>query len=162
MSTTAFGHEALPAGVLVAAPYSIRAGGFTRRPLSSHALYPVVDLFSSAGDLARFTRAILSGGKLDGVRVLSTASVSEMLRVQLPDAAPEDALGWQVRTFAGIRVLGHEGEDAGASTGMYLDVASGRGAVVLANGDAFQGEDPARARAIAELVEGLLRASPER
>jgi len=79
-----------------------------------------------------------------------------MLRVQLPDAAPDDALGWQVRSFGGRRVVGHEGEDAGASTGLYLDRASGTGAIVLANGDAFQGEDEARAAALGELVERLL------
>ena len=156
MKTTAFGVDALPPGVHLAAPYIARGSSFIRLPPPSHALYPVVDLFSTPRDLARFARAMLRGGELDGVRVLARESVDEMLRVQLPDAAPDDALGWQVRSFGGRRVVGHEGEDAGASTAIYLDRASGTGAILLANGDAFQGEDEARAAALGELVERLL------
>jgi len=159
MRTTAFGHGALPAGVVTAMPHAARGETFVRLPSPSHALYPVVDLFSTPRDLARFARAVLRRGELDGERILASASVEEMLRVQLADAAPEDALGWQVRTFDGRRVVGHEGEDAGASTGLYLDMESGTGAVVLANGDAFQSDDDARALAIGELMTSLLSAA---
>lgn len=156
MRDTAFGPDALRRGTEIALPYASRGADFMRVPLPSHALYPVVDLFSTPRDLARFGRAILRGGELDGVRVLSEASVEAMLRVALPDAAPDDALGWQGRTFDGRRVVGHEGEDSGASTGLYLDMASGVGAVVLANGDAFQSGDEMRANALGELVTKLL------
>jgi CubicO group peptidase (beta-lactamase class C family) len=159
MTVSAFGQDALPAGARVAAPYSARGPRFVRLPSPSHALYPVVDLFSTPRDLARFARAILRRGELDGVRILSRASVEAMLRVQLPDAAPDNALGWQVRTFGGRRVLGHEGEDAGASTGLYLDMESGAGAVVLANGDAFQSDEKERATALGDLLETLLEAA---
>ena len=123
MQTTAFGLDALPAGARVAAPYATRGPTFVRLPAPSHVLYPVVDLFSTPRDLARFARAILRGGELDGVRILTQSSIDEMLRVQLPDAAPDDALGWQVRSFGGRRVVGHEGEDSGASTALYLDIS---------------------------------------
>ena len=156
MRATAFGRDRLPAGTPVAMPHAWRGGAFVRLSPPSHALYPVVDLFSTPRDLARFARAILRGGEVDGIRILSRESVEEMLRVQLPDAAPDDALGWQVRTFEGRRVFGHEGEDAGASTGLYIDGRSGVAAVVLANGDAFQSGDEARARALGELVTELL------
>ncbi|MBM3999690.1 MAG: beta-lactamase family protein [Planctomycetes bacterium] len=43
---------------------------------------PSAGLFSTAADLARFHRAILRGGELDGVRVLSDASVRDMTRIQ--------------------------------------------------------------------------------
>ena len=39
-------------------------------------------LFTTAEDLARFSRMLLGGGQLDGVRILSEASVAEMTRVQ--------------------------------------------------------------------------------
>ncbi|MCW5837824.1 MAG: serine hydrolase, partial [Labilithrix sp.] len=107
----------------------------------------------------RFARAVLRGGELDGARILTKPSVDEMLRVQMPDAAPADALGWQVRRFGGRVVVGHEGEDAGASTGLYLDVGAGAGAVVLANGDAFQSGEADRAAALGDLVERLLVAA---
>lgn len=43
-------------------------------------------LFSSADDLARFARMLLSGGELDGVRVLAAESVAELMR---PRAVPK-------------------------------------------------------------------------
>lgn len=165
MRATAFGRDRLPAGAAVALPHASRGAGFVRLAFPSHALYPVVDLFSTPRDLARFARAIVRGGELDGSHVLARASVDEMLRVQLPDAAPDEALGWQVRTFDGRRVFGHEGEDAGASTALYLDMEAGTGAVVLANGDAFQSDDETRVAALGELVTKLLataRASTSR
>ncbi len=156
MRTTGFGRGTFPPDTKIATPYASRGESFVRLPPPSHALYPVVDLFSTPRDLARFARAILRGGELDGARILSVASVEEMLRVQLPDVAPDDALGWQIRTFAGRRVVGHEGEDTGASTGLYVDDEAGTGAVVLANGDAFQSDDETRTLALGELVAKLL------
>ncbi len=122
------------------------------------AVYPAVDLRSSASDLARFARAILRGGELDGARILPRERTLEMLRAR----PPGEALGWQVRAFGRFRVEGHEGEDAAASTGLYVDRTIGAGAVVLANGDAFASGDRARARAIGDLVEALLDAAASR
>lgn len=112
-----------------------------------HAVYPASDLFVSAQDLARFGRAVLRGGELDGVRMLTARSVDTMTR---------EALGWQHRNIGGRDVVGHEGEDRSASTALFLDMAAGIGAVVLANGDAFQSGDPARIAAISALLEKLL------
>lgn len=122
------------------------------------AVYPAVDLRSSASDLARFARAILRGGELDGARILARERALEMLRAR----PPGEALGWQVRTFGRFHVEGHEGEDKAASTGLYVDRALGAGAVVLANGDAFASGDKARAQAIGDLVEALLDAAASR
>jgi len=41
-------------------------------------------LVSTAGDYARFCQMLLNGGELDGVRVISRATVEEMTRNQLP------------------------------------------------------------------------------
>jgi CubicO group peptidase (beta-lactamase class C family) len=148
-----------------AVPYRARttAGGWDASPKydrldpPSHALYPVVDLFASADDLGRFARAILRGGELDGARVLGEASVRQMLTVQAEGEAGGEALGWQARRFGDAGTFGHEGEDRGASTGLFVDLDRGTGAVVLTNGDAFQSDDAGRAAALAELVEVLLR-----
>ncbi|MEA2749655.1 MAG: hypothetical protein QOI41_3798, partial [Myxococcales bacterium] len=51
------------------------------------------------------------------------------------------------------------GEDAGATTALFLDLATGTGAVVLANGDAFASGDAARAAAIQALLADLLAAA---
>ena len=111
------------------------------------AVYAVVDLQSNAADLARFGRAVLRGGELDGVRVLPESAVDEMLR---------DSLGWQHTTIGAYSLTGHEGEDKRASTGFYLDRAKGIGAVALANGDAFSSGDKRRTAAIADLLDTLL------
>jgi CubicO group peptidase (beta-lactamase class C family) len=112
-----------------AAPYTWEAGRFVRLSAPDHALYPVVDLFACATDLGRFARAMLRGGELDGARVLASQSVEEMLR----------GLGWQRRRFGEHEVVGHEGEDRGASTALFLDRTRARGVVLLTNGDAFHG-----------------------
>lgn len=111
------------------------------------AVYPVVDLQSSAADLARFGRAILRGGELDGTRILPESAVDEMLR---------DSLGWQHTKIGAYALTGHEGEDKRASTGFYIERARGIGALALANGDAFSSGDKRRAAAIADLLDTLL------
>jgi CubicO group peptidase (beta-lactamase class C family) len=136
-----------------ATPYALQDGRFVPLAQASHAVYPVVDLRSSAHDLARFGRMILRRGELDGARVVSAESVDAMLDV----IADDQALAWQLRTLGGGRaVAGHEGEDAGASTALFLDRAAGTGAVILANGDAFASGDAARAAALQALLEELL------
>lgn len=114
------------------------------------AVYPVVDLQSTAADLARFGRAILRGGELDGERILPETVVVEMLR---------DSLGWQHTKIGAYSLVGHEGEDRAASTGFYVERTRGIGAVALANGDAFSSGDKKRAAAIADLLEALLGAA---
>lgn len=146
-----FAGDDAPSEAWLARPHaSLSDGGFAQLPLPSHALYPVVDLYASAADMAGFLRAILFD------QLLTRASTAEMLRVGQIDAAPADALGWQARTFGRHHVIGHEGEDRGASTAMYLDIDRGIGAVVLTNGDAFQSDDAARATSISDLMTKLL------
>jgi CubicO group peptidase (beta-lactamase class C family) len=111
------------------------------------AVYPVVDLRSSAADLARFGRAMLRGGELDGTRILPESAVEEMVR---------DSLGWQHTKIGAYALTGHEGEDKRASTGFYIERAKGIGALALANGDAFSSGDKRRTAAIADLLDALL------
>lgn len=144
----------LQSSASAARPYAHRDGGFIALPSPSHALYPAVDLHASARDLARFGRAMLRGGELEGVRILTPASVHTMMSAVAGDG--DQALAWQLRTIGSARVAGHEGEDAGATTALFLDPAAGTGAVVLANGDAFASEDPGRAAAIQTLLGDLL------
>ena len=46
---------------------------------------PSGGLYSTAGDLSRFCRMLLSGGELDGVRILAPETVAEMTTVQTGD-----------------------------------------------------------------------------
>ncbi|GAI08999.1 unnamed protein product, partial [marine sediment metagenome] len=90
---------------------------------------------------------------------LSPASVRTMLETGAGDGGTNDgeqALAWQLRAIGGARVVGHEGEDRGASTGLFLDLVTGTGAVVLTNGDAFGSGDRARADAVQTFLADLL------
>ena len=94
-------------------------------------------LWSSAGDLLRFGRAMLRGGELDGVRVLSPAMVALMTReITAPIGAPGGigwnpdplaadhyALGWgtpRADTIASPRAFGHGGV---SGTRLWIDPA---------------------------------------
>jgi uncharacterized protein YbbC (DUF1343 family)/CubicO group peptidase (beta-lactamase class C family) len=94
-------------------------------------------LFSTASDLARFARALLNGGELDGVRVLTAKSVQAFL-------APHDvpggvrALGWDVRSgyssnrgsSLSLRAVGHGGY---TGTSLWIDPAKDLFVIVLSN-----------------------------
>jgi len=53
-------------------------------PTQARTPNPSGGLYSTAADMARFYQAILNGGTLDGVRLLSAKSAAEMLRIHTP------------------------------------------------------------------------------
>lgn len=100
-------------------------------------------LWSTVGDLARFGRAMLLDGSLEGVRVLGRAWLDVMTREQTlgilepgaPPRRPGYGLGWAVasRTQAlpgSPRRFGHRG-----ASGSYLLVDPGVGLVIVLLGD---------------------------
>lgn len=126
-------------------PLGMTSSGYVgAEPPPLHWVYPASDLRSSPNDLARFMRAILAGG----APILAKPSVDLML---------DQDLGWQKRTIGGRAVVGHEGEDVATSAGLFLDRAAGTGAVILADGDAFSANDPARAQALEDMLAELIR-----
>lgn len=78
--------DAEPLRAVVHDPTARRMGG-----VAGHA-----GLFSTAADLARFARMLLNGGTLDGVRVLSPATVARMTRRATPAHLPARSLGWDL------------------------------------------------------------------
>jgi CubicO group peptidase (beta-lactamase class C family) len=140
-----------------AVPHAARDGGAPEAlPHASHAVYPVVDLWCSVGDVVRLGRLLLGRGALEGRRVVSADRVAEMLAPAVGTSNEGQGLGVQLRTIGGRRVAGHEGEDHGAASALYVDLERGVVAAALANGDAFAGGDPARVRAFADLVDALV------
>ncbi len=111
-------------------------------------------LITTPADLARFALAMLGGGELDGVRVLSQATVRAMTLNQLTGfpALPEEdrrcrpwglgwRLGWPGRSdnygdLVGPNVFGHWGA---TGTVMWMDPESGAFFVLLTT--APQGDD---------------------
>jgi serine-type D-Ala-D-Ala carboxypeptidase len=115
-------------------------------------------LFATAADLERFARMLLGGGELDGVRVLSAASVAEMIRVQtrLPDkdGKPDDrGLLWDVfpeETVDGVTVpesFGHTGY-----TGVALRVFPSRRGYAIALTNRVHPDDKADVAALRQSV----------
>jgi uncharacterized protein YbbC (DUF1343 family) len=82
-------------------------------------------LFSTADDVARFARMLLGEGELDGVRVLSRASVQELTRPEHVPGAVRTP-GWDVTSayskargrFLSARAFGHGGY---TGTSLWLD-----------------------------------------
>ncbi len=135
-----------------AVPHVAEAEGFRPVPLRDRIAFPASGLVVSAHDLARFARALLRGGELDGVRILGEDTTALLF---LP------SFGVQTIAFGdpAHRPIGHEGEDTGVSAALVVDPARATGAVVLANGDAFASNDVDRAHALSELIELLLATS---
>jgi CubicO group peptidase (beta-lactamase class C family) len=93
-------------------------------------------LFSTADDLARFARAYLRGGALDGARVWSPATIAAFTAVQ-DSAISHRALGWETptgRNSAGTRMsrraFGHTGF---TGTSLWVDPGQGVFVVLLSN-----------------------------
>jgi CubicO group peptidase (beta-lactamase class C family) len=130
MTHTSYRLAELPADLLVM-PYG--PGGATGH--YTFADYPDGGVRASALDLAACLRMVMAKGTLDGTRVLSEASVEELLRIQYPtvEDAGAQALGWDVRELAGRRFYGHAGGETGVAAAMYFDREADLGVILLDN-----------------------------
>ena len=93
-------------------------------------------LFSTGADLARFARAWLGGGALDGHRVLDAAVVAAFTRVQ-DTTLSRRALGWETPTggnsaghYLSRAAFGHTGF---TGTSLWIDPARGVFVLLLTN-----------------------------
>ena len=100
-------------------PTSRRMGG-----VAGHA-----GLFTTAGDLARYTKAIMRG-EIDGIRLLKPATLQLMTSAQTPATLGEKrGLGWDIDTkYSRPRgtafALGSFGHTGWTGTAMWMDPAS--------------------------------------
>jgi uncharacterized protein YbbC (DUF1343 family)/CubicO group peptidase (beta-lactamase class C family) len=96
-------------------------------------------LFTTAADLARFSRMLLNGGELDGTRVLKPATVQLMTSVQTPESVSDRrGLGWDIDSgYAGPRgahfPVGSFGHTGWTGTSLWIDPFSRTFVVLLAN-----------------------------
>lgn len=101
-------------------PTSRRMGGIT-----GHA-----GLFTTATDLARYARMILSGGQLDGARVLKAETIIQMQRVQTAATVYERrGLGWDIdsmysRPRGEVFPIGSFGHTGFTGTSLWIEPAS--------------------------------------
>lgn len=93
-------------------------------------------LFSTAADLARFARAYLNEGTLDGRRVFDAAAVAQFTRAQ-DTTVSRRALGWETPTggnsagqYLSRRAFGHTGF---TGTSLWMDPERGVYVILLTN-----------------------------
>jgi uncharacterized protein YbbC (DUF1343 family)/CubicO group peptidase (beta-lactamase class C family) len=121
--------DAPPLRGVVHDPTARRMGG-----IAGHA-----GLFSTAADLTRFVRMLLGNGQLDGVRVLSAASVRAMTSPQTPAALTAvRGLGWDIDTqFSSNRgdlfPIGSFGHTGFTGTSIWVDPSSGGWVIFLSS-----------------------------
>ncbi len=125
-------------------------------------------LFSTAADLAVFSRMLLNDGSYRGIRVLSPLTVEKMAT---PAPAAEDrnlrALGWDVdSSFSSNRgellPIGSFGHTGFTGTSLWIDPATGMFVVFLSNRVHPEGKGdvtPLRAR-VATIAASALTATP--
>jgi uncharacterized protein YbbC (DUF1343 family)/CubicO group peptidase (beta-lactamase class C family) len=96
-------------------------------------------LFSTVADLARFARALLNGGELDGTRIFRPDTVRLMTSVQTAESVPERrGLGWDIDSpYAGPRgehlPIGSYGHTGWTGTSLWIDPFSRSFIILLAN-----------------------------
>jgi uncharacterized protein YbbC (DUF1343 family)/CubicO group peptidase (beta-lactamase class C family) len=96
-------------------------------------------LFGTARDLSRFARMLLGGGAVDGVRVLSPATIARMTsRATPPGMTAVRGLGWDIDTsFSSPRgelfPVGSYGHTGFTGTSLWLDPASGGYVIILSS-----------------------------
>jgi CubicO group peptidase (beta-lactamase class C family) len=110
--------------------------GQLKYPLSDRSRQPMPagGLFSTAADLGRFCRMVLSGGSFEGKRYLSEAAVKEMTSKQTGPGVPQGyGLGWAT----GGGGFGHGGAYA---TDLWIDAKRGLITVFLVQHAGFPGD----------------------
>ncbi len=87
-------------------------GEFFPAPEFAIGTSPAGNLYSTAGDLARFIMMFFNGGEAGGQRILETDTVAEMIRLQyekMPEEPFAFGLGFMVGDFRGRPKVGHGG-----------------------------------------------------
>jgi CubicO group peptidase (beta-lactamase class C family) len=109
-------------------PTSRRMGG-----IAGHA-----GLFTTAKDLARYSRMMLNRGELDGRRLLRPETVERMTGVQSPPGLPRRGFGWDIDSpYAGPRgahfPIGSYGHTGWTGGSLWIDPFSGTFVIFLSN-----------------------------
>jgi uncharacterized protein YbbC (DUF1343 family)/CubicO group peptidase (beta-lactamase class C family) len=96
-------------------------------------------VFSTASDLAHFAQMMLDGGELDGVRIVSAATIRKFTEPQTPPDQPIlRGLGWDIDSpYSGNRgelfPIGSFGHTGFTGTSLWIDPSSQTYVILLAN-----------------------------
>ena len=124
--------EALASENTVVRPYEWKNGGHS--PLDHYTFtdYPNGGLRSTALDLSKFLTAFANNGVANGYQLLKSATVQEMLSLQIPALDSETGLHF-FKLNATYNLWGHDGGEQGVSTIMAINPDTQVGVVLLAN-----------------------------
>jgi CubicO group peptidase (beta-lactamase class C family) len=114
----------------MAMPYDYAGGNYVRFGHQSLPDVPAGEMKSSALQLGRFLSMMLGWGRLDGTRVLDSATVVQMTTIQHPAGV---GLAWHHGYVGPHEVWSHTGGWTGMSTWIGFCQADNTGAVVLCN-----------------------------
>ncbi len=125
----------------VAMPYGYRkkTGGFKALGHHGYLDYPAGTLRATAPHLARFLMMFMGEGKLDETRILKSATVVSMKKIQFPKLDRKQGIGWYYDRIGGEQMIGHDGGDPGVVTQMFCQPKKGTGIIVLMNGEPKKG-----------------------
>ena len=135
------------------------AGGFNRitTPLFDLGTVPAGNLYTTAGDLARFLAMWADDGNAPGGRVLKPGTLAEMWKPQL-DEKGGFGLGFALDQWQGRKTVGHGGAVFGHSTALTFLPDEKIGVVVLCNEDIVSGRTQRLANlALSLMLEARLR-----
>jgi len=122
----------------VAIPHEWSGGRYSQIAHFGYPDWPAGQLRTSAMQFARFMRMIMGKGELDGVRVLASETVAEMLKPQTKSSYGDDQmLAWYDTPYKTRHILGHSGSGPGVSTIMGFDPKDGAGVILLSNGSVY-------------------------
>lgn len=96
--------------------------------------YPSGQLRTSVKQLANFLIAHMNFGKFKDTRILKEATVEMMQTIQYPSVAPDQGLVFFYEDFEDMELLGHDGDDTGATNRMFFRPEDNVGVIVLTNG----------------------------
>jgi CubicO group peptidase (beta-lactamase class C family) len=118
---------------ILAVPYDKTSSGYVPYGQYGEPDYPDGMLRTSANELAYFIIAYMQGGRYRGQRILKSRTVREMLKAQT-SLDSSQGLAWSSQSIDGRTVWGHDGDDNGAGTKMWLDPANKVGVILMTNG----------------------------
>lgn len=134
MTHTTFA-QPLPAGLAPAMSRGYAAGADPAKPFELIRVGPAGSASASANDIARFMRAELADGSLDGGRILQPDTLARMQAAQWwpQPHGPAMALGFWEDGGYGVRVIGHGGDSEWFHSGLYLLPAQHVGVFIAQN-----------------------------
>lgn len=133
MSNTSFTLADLDESRL-AMPYGRSSAPFKPLGHREHANYPDGSLRSSPLELSRFLIMSMQFGQYEETPILSEDTAREMFRLHVPTLDDTQGLGWYYDDYGSRDVIGHDGEDPGATSFVFFDPADGAAVLLVANG----------------------------